>query len=131
MSIGVIIALIVFAGSTITAFVVASLQRKQMRQIELHRRDPSVPLNPPLSPGAVAFLKNLPYLTYSGALVYAAVMLLRDLGKSTPITRLDIAAISFTIAWMVATVGMMLNTFLLYRLVDFIFDPNRLSSKND
>ncbi len=76
----------IILGAIVTLSV-AYMHRKQMRQIELHRIDPSVPVAPP--PHAVTlFLKQRWYLWYS--LLFGGFdlgMLVRDLGKTTPITR--------------------------------------------
>ena len=127
MSSGVAVALIVFLGTTLTAFIIAHLLRKQMRQIEMHRRDKSVPLEPPISAGTVVFLRSLPYIIFSGELIYAGFKLLRDFQETTPITRSDIADISWNIAFMWATGSMMITLFLFNRLNDVIINTNSSS----
>jgi hypothetical protein len=76
----------IVVGAIVTLSV-AYLHRKQMRQIELHRADPIVPVTPP--PHAVTvFLKQRWYLWYS--LLFGGFdlgMLITDLNKTTPVTR--------------------------------------------
>src|ERR1051325_7097288 len=59
MSAAVWVSLLTLVVSTAVALVIAALHRRQMRQIELHREDPSVPLVPPPS----AFTKFLQQLS--------------------------------------------------------------------
>lgn len=56
--IGAAVAIAAIIVSATVALHVAAKQREQMRQIELHRRDPSVPLTPPPS-RAARFLQRL------------------------------------------------------------------------
>jgi hypothetical protein len=97
----------------VIALIVASLHRKQMRQIELHRADPIVPLVPPLHP-ITRFLKTYWYLSYflasSG---YDLAVLLRDLRETTPVTRHVVFLIAFDMS------GIVLNIIFLYMI--FIF----------
>jgi hypothetical protein len=75
------------------ALAVAHMHRKQMRQIELHRADPTVPLVPPPHP-ITRFLKS--YGIYGWCIAwttYDAFLLVRDLGKPTPVTREAVALI--------------------------------------
>ena len=44
---GVVISLVGIAVTSVIALLIAYMQRSQMRQIEAHKSDPSVPLKPP------------------------------------------------------------------------------------
>lgn len=73
--------------AAVVALIIAYLQRKQMRQIELHRADPTVPLVPP--PHSVTqFLRtNFWYLYSLAFMLWVLYVLKRDLSQSTPVTR--------------------------------------------
>src|ERR1700733_13264287 len=90
---------ITFAVSVATLIVgaivtlsVSALQRRQMRQIELHREDPSVPLIPPPHP----FTK---FLKTHGIFVINFILniwfLIDDLRQTGPITRFQVFGIAF------------------------------------
>jgi hypothetical protein len=70
--------------AAIVTLSVASMQRKQMRQIELHRIDPTIPLVPPPHP-FTRFLKTYGYFLGFGT--FDLVMFIRDMRQSTPVTR--------------------------------------------
>lgn len=83
----------IIVGATVTLSV-AYLHRKQMRQIELHRADPSVPVTPPPHGITLFFKRNFWYwycLVFGGFNLWA---LIRDLGKNTPVTRAVVFDIS-------------------------------------
>jgi hypothetical protein len=85
MSFSTLISLSGILVAAAVALAVAHMHRKQLRQIELHRTDPSVPLIPPPHP-ATRFLR-----TYGIYLVFGVVdlaMLVREMGETTPVTRL-------------------------------------------
>jgi ABC-type arginine transport system permease subunit len=77
---------------TVTALSIAAMQRKQMRQIELHRQDPSVSLVPP--PHAVTlFLKR-----WGVPLVNSSInisLLIREMIRTGPVTREQVFTIAF------------------------------------
>jgi hypothetical protein len=81
------IALVGIAVAAIVALCIAFMQRKQMRQIELHRADPTITLHPPLHP-ITHFLKT--YWFFGWCLAWAGFdvfTLVRHLRETTPITR--------------------------------------------
>lgn len=78
------IALLGIVVGTVVTLSVAYMQRKQMRQAELHRVDPSVSLVPPPHP-ITHFIKGYWYFLVFGG--FDLAMLIRDLGQTTPITR--------------------------------------------
>ena len=84
--------------SAIVALIVAGLQRRQMRQIELHREDPSISLTPPPHP-AIAWLFE--YGPSIGVILYDFYRIGGLLQQTGPITRDDVfhtAAYFFSIA---------------------------------
>ena len=89
-----IITIIGFSLSAFVALGVAYLHRKQMRQIELFKQDPSVGLVPP--PSALArFIKSKwdVIFAYGGPLYILGTELL----KSAPVTRMTIALVSLSL----------------------------------
>lgn len=77
--------------AAVVALAVAFMHRKQMRQIELHRADPAVPLAPPLHP-VTRFLKSYGFYGWClGWTAYDVFLLVRDLRQTTPVTR-DVVA---------------------------------------
>jgi hypothetical protein len=96
--------LAVFAGTVLTQSILGHLQRKQMRQIEMHRRDPSVPLKPPYSALTLWIFNNAVRLLLCGSLILDLVVLHQGLGKTSAITRSDIFGISLDLALIVGTV---------------------------
>jgi hypothetical protein len=83
--------------SAVVALIVAAQHRRQARQIEMHREDPSVPLKPPPHPVTRALKASASYL----ALIPGACMLLAHLvsamGREGPVTRVEVFDISFTL----------------------------------
>jgi hypothetical protein len=91
MSAGVWVSLFgIIVGAVIT-LAVAHMARKQARQIELHRADPSVPLTPSPHP-LTAFLTKWWFIPVFG--IVNACDLVRVLLKTTPLTRMEIFEIS-------------------------------------
>jgi len=78
-------------ASVIVALSVAAMQRKQMRQIELHRVNPTVPLVPPPHP-VTQFFKVY------GAPIFSIILntgfLIHDLRQTGPITRGQVFSIA-------------------------------------
>lgn len=99
----------IVVGAIVTLSV-AYLHRKQMRQIELHRADPSVPITPPPHGVTLFFKRNFWYwwcLAFGGWDVW---ILIKDLNKTTPVTRavifdigLDISGIFFMLIFAMLT----------------------------
>jgi hypothetical protein len=82
---------------TIVTLSVAALNRKQQRQIELHRADPTVPLVPPAHP-ITRFLK-----THGAFIIGVGLnlgLLIKELRQTGPITRYQV----FSIALLTSTV---------------------------
>src|SRR6266571_9527191 len=87
MSASAWISLVTLVVGAIVTLHVAYMHRKQMRQIELYRQDPSVPLTPPPHRLAV-FLKENWFLLW--CLVFGTfdmVVLKKDLSSTAPLTR--------------------------------------------
>jgi hypothetical protein len=84
MSPGVWITLFGIIVGAVVTLSVASLHRKQIRQIELHRIDPTIPLVPPPH-RYTQFLKTYGYFLGFGTL--DIVILIRDMYQATPVTR--------------------------------------------
>jgi hypothetical protein len=85
------VSILIFTGTAVVSLIIASLHRRQMRQIELHRGDPSVPITPP--PHAVTqFLKRhgFPLL----GIGISAFYLVHDLRAAGPVTRGDVFSIA-------------------------------------
>jgi hypothetical protein len=103
--------------AAIITLSVAYMQRKQMRQIELFRKDPNVPLKPP--PHRVTlFLKDNWYFIVIAA--FDLVMLVRDMSKTTPVTRTVIFDIGLDLVALSATILMATLTGLLRRMADVV-----------
>jgi hypothetical protein len=97
MATGQLISIIAVIIPSATTLLVAHWHRKQARQLEAFRLDPSVGLNPPPSPVRVHFRKHWQlwlYLLGTGIQVACLVRLLRG---SEPITRVTIVAFSVII----------------------------------
>jgi hypothetical protein len=91
-------------AALIVTLVVADLHRRQIRQVELQRADPSVPLLPPTHP-TTRFLRTIgPHLWNIGVSVYIIVILVREVRLPTPPTRVDVLMISFSVLALVGTV---------------------------
>jgi hypothetical protein len=84
---------IAIAGIVVAAFValaIAHMQRKQIRQIELHRADPNVPLETPLHP-VTRFLKRYWFFLMAvGWMVSDVIEIRAGLRKSEPINPHDV-----------------------------------------
>jgi hydrogenase maturation factor len=84
MNIAVWVSLATLLVGTIVTLSVAAMHRKQMRQIELHRADPSVSLVPPPH-RLTLFLKTYGFIVAGGVLNLG--LLIRQLRQTTPVTR--------------------------------------------
>lgn len=80
MNTAVWVSLATLLVGTIVTLSVAAMHRKQMRQIELHRADPRIPLVPPPHP-ATRFFQNYGIIFLCG--VWNLVVLMRELAKTT------------------------------------------------
>lgn len=86
--------------AAVVTLTVAAMNRKQMRQIELHRIDPTIPLVPPPHP-ITHLLKTYWWFLVIGG--FNLAMLVRHMDQTTPVTRaavLEIALGVTTIALM-------------------------------
>jgi uncharacterized membrane protein len=81
--------------ATVVPLTIAALHRKQMRQIEQHRENPSVPLIPPPSPATRFFQRNGFFII---SLIVEVAILIWLLLRTGPITRGDIFNIALTTA---------------------------------
>ncbi len=96
---------------------VAYIQRKQMRQIELFRKDPKVALTPP--PHRVTlFLKDYWYFILIA--VFDLAMLVRDMSRTTPVTRGVVFSIGLDLVTFSATIVMATVTAMLRRMSDVV-----------
>ena len=91
MTITLIVTVIAMLLSAVVALIVAYLHRKQMRQIELYKLDPSAGLIPPPS-SLTKFVKSK-WDTIFG-LGGPILMLASEFAKTTPVTRFTILIIS-------------------------------------
>jgi hypothetical protein len=86
----VLISIATLVVGTIVTLSVAALNRKQQRQIELHRADPTVPLVPPAHP-ITRFLK-----THGAPIISIGLnlgFLIDELRRTGPITRYQVFSI--------------------------------------
>lgn len=93
-----------------TAFLIGYWHRKQIRQIEAFRQNPSVGLIPPPSP-VYAFV--LAYRTLLVGVGLPGLMLALELARDSPVTRSSV----FTIAFAVASMLFALVLHLIQRIV--------------
>lgn len=114
MTVTHIIMLVGIAISAAVALIVASLQRKQMRQIELYKQDPSVGLIPPSS-ALTRFVKSKweSVFAFGGPIVG----LVLEFTSNTPITRMSVLLISLNIAALLTNIVLA----FLFRVVDRVF----------
>jgi hypothetical protein len=84
MNLAVWISLATLLVGTVVTLSVAAMHRKQMRQIELHRADPRIPLIPPFHP-VTRFLKGYGYFIVG--FCFNLAMLIAQLRRTTPLTR--------------------------------------------
>jgi hypothetical protein len=113
MSSSELIALAAVAVSSGTALLVAYWHRKQMRQIEEFRRDPSVGLRPPPS-RFWAFLKLHRLMLVGVGL--PALALIGELSLTGPITRWTVLAITGNVSAMLFAVMTQLTS----RILQFV-----------
>lgn len=102
---------ITLIGILIAAFValaIAHMQRKQMRQIELHRSNPTVPLRPPLHP-VTRFVRGYGYFVVF--FIYNVVIVIVDRRQTTPLTREDVYDLAFHMIGVVVMIFLAMATF--------------------
>ena len=98
MSVSNWITLIGIVVAAAVALAIAHMERKQMRQIELHRLDPKAPLKPPPHP-VLSFLKRYGFQMMSVAFIaYNVYVLVWQEQQATPLTRREAVDISFHMA---------------------------------
>ncbi|MBV6811092.1 hypothetical protein KWH19_15175 [Xanthomonas campestris pv. pennamericanum] len=114
MTITHIIMLIGISISAVVALIVASQQRKQMRQIELYKKDSSVGLVPPSS-ALTQFVKSKwdTVLGFGGPIVSLTL----EFAANAPLTRLAVLLISLNVALILTNIVMT----IIFRVVDRIF----------
>jgi len=101
MTVTHIIAILSIGISAIVAFIIAHLQRKQMRQIELYKRDPSVGLVPPEN-ALTRFVKSKwDTLLAFGGPIY---ILVSEAIKTTPPSRFSIYVVAFAMTLLVLNI---------------------------
>lgn len=93
----IIITIISVLGAGTIALIVAYMDRRQARQIEMHRLDPTVPLTPPPNVVRVFLSKNSSRLYSALACVWTVGTLIRDISKAGPVTRFDVLYISMEV----------------------------------
>jgi hypothetical protein len=76
----------VVVGAIVTLSV-AYMHRKQMRQIELHRIDPNVPVVPPPHKVTVFLKRNWYFLYFLADGLFVGRRLIKHLDETTPVTR--------------------------------------------
>jgi hypothetical protein len=101
-----------FILTAVVALVVAHLHRKQMRQIEAFRHDPSVGLVPPPHPVLVYLKKHYPLLLVP----LGIANLIYELTRQAPVTRGSV----FWIVMAFATIVLGFVADLLIRIMRFI-----------
>jgi hypothetical protein len=94
MPIGVWVTIFVFCGTAIVSLIIAFMNRKQMRQIELHRVDPTVPLIPPPGAATEFLVHKGPHIMNGVNGCMGLVFLLHEMRLTTPLTRVHVFAIA-------------------------------------
>ena len=112
--------------SAVIALLVSHLQRKQMRQIELYKNDPSVGLTPPEST-LTKFIKSKwdSIFAYGGPIYILASQMLKD----EPISRFDIFIISFSMMMLSINVSLALVLRVQSRLLERIEQLQEFNDK--
>jgi hypothetical protein len=94
MSTTVWLSLFTLAVTSAVALIIAAMHRKQMRQIELHRADPAVPLVPPNA--FTKFLRgNFRHINLAVNAALNIVFLTEHVRSATPLTKVEVLAIAF------------------------------------
>ena len=101
----------------LTAMVISTLHRRQMRQNELFRTDPALGLEPP--PGQIhAFLKAHAVLILGVGV--PLVFLVQQLSDPSPITRWKVAAIAFLIGSIVLAIVLTITMSFIGKIVELL-----------
>jgi hypothetical protein len=110
----ILISIATLVVGTLVPLSIAALHRKQMRQIELHRSDPTVPLVPPAHP-ITRFLKihGVPLICIGLNLGF----LIHDVRQTGPITRSQVSSIAFGTAAVLGLVLMEVWGFMLREII--------------
>ncbi len=108
------IAVLAVVVGAVVALSVGYLQRKQMRQIELYRQDPSVGLTPPPSIATRFIRSNWGEVFGFGM---PAIGLVIELINHTPPSRYDVLFISLNVAVLLTNVVMLIVFDLVNRIV--------------
>lgn len=107
MLVAIVSTLVGVVGAGIIALSVAYMDRRQNRQIELHRADSSVPLKPPpnfLRRALSRNVRNLARLYFVAAFLFNLKLLHTNLYAQGPVTRSDILFIVLDITGMFSAV---------------------------
>src|SRR5579859_527111 len=116
------IALFGILATSVTGFGVAYLHRKQMRQIELHRTDSSVPLKPPPHPFATFLRKYGADLFTAGFGIFWLVR-----GFNSPLTHQAVLDIALGVGNLVLSMVSVITV----RILDFILIVAKDSVERD
>lgn len=95
MTLSIMISVVGIVVAAIITLVVAYLHRKQLRQIEAFRQDPSVGLVPPPHPVRLFFRKHRSALLIGGT---GTISLLASLIRQGPVTRFQVLTIAAGLA---------------------------------
>ena len=95
MSAPVWLSLLTLAVTSAVALTIAAMHRKQMRQIELHRVDPSVPLAPPPNAFTKFLQRNFRHIYLAVNVVLNIAFLTEHLRSTTLLTKAEVFAIAF------------------------------------
>jgi hypothetical protein len=127
MSAAVWISLLTLVVGTTVTLIVAALHRKQMRQIELYRADPTVPLVPPPHPFTKFLRRNARHLVFIVNLGLNLSFLIEHLLSTTALTRAEVFSIALFTSASFFTILMYLMTWdslqtgrALHRIIDVI-----------
>jgi len=95
MSTAVWLSLITLAVTSAVALIIAAMHRKQMRQIELHRVDESVPLVPPPNAFTKFLQRNFRHINLAVNAALNIAFLAEHVRSTTPLTKGEVVAIAF------------------------------------
>jgi hypothetical protein len=117
MSAAVWISLLTLVVGTTVTLIVAALHRKQMRQIELHRVDPTVPLVPPPHPFTKFLRRNANLLIFIINFGLNLSFLIKHLLSTTALTRMEVFDIALFTSAMFFALLMYLVTLNLLQII--------------
>jgi hypothetical protein len=113
--------------SAVTALTIAHLHRKQMRQIELYKKDSSVGLIPP--PSKLTYFVKSKADTILG-IGLPAISLIRVLTYEQPLTRWDAFIISLNVAMIFVYVIMKVFLKVMDRTLDMLRSLTRVQEEH-